>query len=54
MKVLDKERCSYERHSHQLGERWVGPLTFKFGVLAFKLVGVNIEVRASTHFPPSW
>ena len=32
------ERCS--------SERWVGALTFKLGVLAFKLVRVDMEVRA--------
>ena len=47
-------RCSYERHFHQVGERWVGALTFKLGVIAFKLVKVDMEVRAPTHLSPTW
>ena len=40
--------CSHKRHSHQVYERWVGALISIFGVLAFKLVKVDMEVRAPT------
>ena len=39
-------RCSYENHSHQVYKRWVETLTFKLRVLAFRLVRVDMEVRA--------
>ena len=30
------------------------PFIFKLGVLAFKLVRVDMKVRAPTHLSPSW
>ena len=31
-----------------------GALIFKLGVLVFKLMRVDMEVRALTHLSPSW